>query len=197
MSSVKAKAVQAYKSQLPLLRGLMDSFVRTNELFATVDNVALPLVAKGNPLDPSTLDRCERASHSACGARPGGRFLHASSRARRGPGGRLSCPGYIQQALDVYASTRRGFHRIDLSPALEGPGFELEYYHMQHGLAQNNPGGKKPPVPGYIVVPRSAWPNLATPGRSLWARTWKGQGGSWTRPAGNWFLLTRSHDDAE
>lgn len=50
----KGKAVQAYKSQLPLLRGLMDSFVRTNELFAPVDDVTLPLVAKGNPLDPST-----------------------------------------------------------------------------------------------------------------------------------------------
>jgi LmbE family N-acetylglucosaminyl deacetylase len=50
----KAKAVQAYKSQLPLLHGLMDSFVRTNELFAPVEDVTLPLVARGSPLDPST-----------------------------------------------------------------------------------------------------------------------------------------------
>jgi LmbE family N-acetylglucosaminyl deacetylase len=50
----KDLAVQAYRSQLPLLRGLMDSFVRANELFEPVDNLMLPLVASGNPLDPST-----------------------------------------------------------------------------------------------------------------------------------------------
>lgn len=50
----KGEAVQAYRSQLPLLRGLMDSFVRTNELFAPVDNLNLPVVVNGNPLDPST-----------------------------------------------------------------------------------------------------------------------------------------------
>ena len=50
----KAQAVQAYRSQLPLLRGLMESFVRTNELFAPVENHSLPLVADGTPLDPST-----------------------------------------------------------------------------------------------------------------------------------------------
>ncbi len=50
----KLQAVQAYRSQLPLLHGLMDSFVRTNELFAQVDNPVLALASKGNPLDPST-----------------------------------------------------------------------------------------------------------------------------------------------
>jgi len=50
----KGQAVQAYQTQLPLLRGLMDSFVRTNELFAAVDNVELPVAAKGDPLNPST-----------------------------------------------------------------------------------------------------------------------------------------------
>jgi LmbE family N-acetylglucosaminyl deacetylase len=50
----KGQAVQAYRSQLPLLRGLMESFVRTNELFAQVDYVKLPAAAKGEPLDPST-----------------------------------------------------------------------------------------------------------------------------------------------
>jgi LmbE family N-acetylglucosaminyl deacetylase len=50
----KGQAVQAYRSQLPLLRSLMESFVRTNELFAPVDNVVLPVVSRGNPLDPST-----------------------------------------------------------------------------------------------------------------------------------------------
>jgi N-acetyl-1-D-myo-inositol-2-amino-2-deoxy-alpha-D-glucopyranoside deacetylase len=50
----KGLAVQAYRSQLPLLRRLMDSFVRSNELFAAVDNPALPIAAKGNPLNPSS-----------------------------------------------------------------------------------------------------------------------------------------------
>ncbi len=50
----KLQAVQAYRSQLPLLHGLMDSFVRKNELFAPVDNPVLASVSKGNPLDPST-----------------------------------------------------------------------------------------------------------------------------------------------
>ena len=51
---LKGLAVQAYRSQLPLLHGLMDSFVRTNELFAPVDSVTLPVVVKGDPLNPST-----------------------------------------------------------------------------------------------------------------------------------------------
>jgi N-acetyl-1-D-myo-inositol-2-amino-2-deoxy-alpha-D-glucopyranoside deacetylase len=51
---LKLKAVQTYRSQLPLLHGLMDSFVRTNELFAPVDNPILASATKGNPLDPST-----------------------------------------------------------------------------------------------------------------------------------------------
>ena len=46
--------MQAYRSQLPLLRGLMDSFVRANELFAPVDNVELPVAVTGDPLNPST-----------------------------------------------------------------------------------------------------------------------------------------------
>ena len=50
----KGRAVQAYRSQLPLLHGLMDSFIRSNELFAPVENGVLPVVDKGNPDDPST-----------------------------------------------------------------------------------------------------------------------------------------------
>jgi LmbE family N-acetylglucosaminyl deacetylase len=50
----KGLAVQAYRSQLSLLRGLMESFVRSNELFAKVDDAVLPTAAQGNPLDPST-----------------------------------------------------------------------------------------------------------------------------------------------
>lgn len=51
---LKEQAVQAYRSQLPLLHGLMDSFVRTNELFAPVAAASLPTVIKGSLLDPST-----------------------------------------------------------------------------------------------------------------------------------------------
>ena len=50
----KGQALQAYRSQLPLLHGLMDSFVRANELFESVKTMVLPVAAKGNPLDPST-----------------------------------------------------------------------------------------------------------------------------------------------
>jgi len=51
---VKGQAVQEYKSQLPLLKGLMDSFVRSNELFALVVSVDMPTASAGKPLDPST-----------------------------------------------------------------------------------------------------------------------------------------------
>jgi len=50
----KGQAVQAYRSQLPLLHGLMDSFVRANELYARVVNRTLPIVTRGDPLNPST-----------------------------------------------------------------------------------------------------------------------------------------------
>jgi N-acetyl-1-D-myo-inositol-2-amino-2-deoxy-alpha-D-glucopyranoside deacetylase len=52
--TLKAEAVQAYKSQLPLLRGLMESFVRRNELFAPVSSADLVTAAAGDPRDPST-----------------------------------------------------------------------------------------------------------------------------------------------
>jgi LmbE family N-acetylglucosaminyl deacetylase len=52
--TVKGQAVQAYKSQLPLLHGLMDSFVRANELFGPVTSANLPTAAAGDPLDPVT-----------------------------------------------------------------------------------------------------------------------------------------------
>ncbi|HAA04595.1 MAG TPA: hypothetical protein DCE18_14715 [Syntrophobacteraceae bacterium] len=51
---VKGQAVQEYKSQLPLLRGLMESFVRSNELFAPVISVDMPTAVSGKPFDPST-----------------------------------------------------------------------------------------------------------------------------------------------
>jgi N-acetyl-1-D-myo-inositol-2-amino-2-deoxy-alpha-D-glucopyranoside deacetylase len=52
--ALKNQAVQQYRSQLPLLRRLMDSFIRKNELFAPVNAAQLPTVAQGKPLDPST-----------------------------------------------------------------------------------------------------------------------------------------------
>jgi len=52
--ALKGQAVQQYHSQLPLLRRLMDSFVRQNELFAPVIDAYLPKVAEGKPLDPSS-----------------------------------------------------------------------------------------------------------------------------------------------
>jgi LmbE family N-acetylglucosaminyl deacetylase len=51
---VKEQAVGKYKSQLPLLRGLMESFIRSNELFAPVVSVDMPIATTGNPHDPST-----------------------------------------------------------------------------------------------------------------------------------------------
>jgi LmbE family N-acetylglucosaminyl deacetylase len=50
----KQSAILAYRSQLPLLRSLLESFVRQNELFQRVQPVPLPQLAAGNPLDPST-----------------------------------------------------------------------------------------------------------------------------------------------
>jgi N-acetyl-1-D-myo-inositol-2-amino-2-deoxy-alpha-D-glucopyranoside deacetylase len=53
-TTVKGQAVQAYRSQLPLLRYLMESFVRSNETFAPVHDANLASVAKGDPFNPST-----------------------------------------------------------------------------------------------------------------------------------------------
>jgi len=50
----KGQAVQAYRSQLPLLHNLMESFVRSNETFAAVMNASLATAAQGDPKDPST-----------------------------------------------------------------------------------------------------------------------------------------------
>jgi N-acetyl-1-D-myo-inositol-2-amino-2-deoxy-alpha-D-glucopyranoside deacetylase len=52
--NLKAQAVLTYHSQLPLLRNLMESFVRMNETFDAVETPDLPLLVAGNPLDPST-----------------------------------------------------------------------------------------------------------------------------------------------
>ncbi|HTX90418.1 MAG TPA: PIG-L family deacetylase [Anaerolineales bacterium] len=51
---LKDKAVTKYRSQLPLLRKLMESFIRQNELFAPVADAVLPDLTQGSPSDPST-----------------------------------------------------------------------------------------------------------------------------------------------
>ncbi len=53
-TSLKGQAVLAYRSQLPLLRNLLESFVRANETFSAVHDATLAMVTQGtinNPLD--------------------------------------------------------------------------------------------------------------------------------------------------
>jgi len=50
----KDQAIQQYRSQLPLLRSLMVSFVRVNELFAPVQDATLSRLQAGNPSNPAT-----------------------------------------------------------------------------------------------------------------------------------------------
>jgi LmbE family N-acetylglucosaminyl deacetylase len=52
--TIKEEAIQQYKSQLPLLRGLMESFVRSNELYSPIVSVNLAEVDMGIQFDPST-----------------------------------------------------------------------------------------------------------------------------------------------
>jgi LmbE family N-acetylglucosaminyl deacetylase len=49
---LKEAAVFSYRSQIPLLRGLLESFVRSNELFETSQAYALPSLSSGELLDP-------------------------------------------------------------------------------------------------------------------------------------------------
>jgi LmbE family N-acetylglucosaminyl deacetylase len=49
---LKEEAVFSYHSQIPLLRGLLESFVRRNELFEPALTFALPTLATGELLDP-------------------------------------------------------------------------------------------------------------------------------------------------
>jgi LmbE family N-acetylglucosaminyl deacetylase len=51
---IKGEAIQQYKSQIPLLRGLMESFVRSNELFSPVVSANMNEAVSGQFLDPST-----------------------------------------------------------------------------------------------------------------------------------------------
>lgn len=51
---VKYSAIQQYRSQLPTLRNLMESFDRSNELFAPVVDAQLSTATVGDPLNPAT-----------------------------------------------------------------------------------------------------------------------------------------------
>ena len=53
-TAVKRQAVNAYRSQFPLLRFVLDSFIRRNELYARTQPDNLPEIAQGNWDDPST-----------------------------------------------------------------------------------------------------------------------------------------------
>jgi LmbE family N-acetylglucosaminyl deacetylase len=50
----KGIAVQQYRSQLPLLHTLLDSFVRRNELFAQPKGAVLSVAGRGSPDDPES-----------------------------------------------------------------------------------------------------------------------------------------------
>ena len=53
-TTLKGQAVQAYRSQLPLLRNLLESFVRANETFSAVHDANLATVTQGEPYNPAT-----------------------------------------------------------------------------------------------------------------------------------------------
>ncbi len=50
----KWRAIQEYRSQLPLLRGLLERFARRNELFARIEPATLEVLAGGEAMDPLT-----------------------------------------------------------------------------------------------------------------------------------------------
>jgi len=53
-TGLKDLAVKAYRSQLPLLHNLMESFVRANETFAPVTNSTMAIIHKGNINNPAS-----------------------------------------------------------------------------------------------------------------------------------------------
>jgi LmbE family N-acetylglucosaminyl deacetylase len=52
--NTKEKAIKQYRSQLPLLHTLLDSFIRQNELFAQPEGTVLPEINQGIPVDPES-----------------------------------------------------------------------------------------------------------------------------------------------
>ncbi len=76
--SLKGQAVQAYRSQLPLLRNLMDSFIRANELFAPVHYSSMETVVQGSQDNPSTWLDASRQSVVPIQADPAGDYATRS-----------------------------------------------------------------------------------------------------------------------
>ena len=52
--ALKERAIRQYRSQIPTLGRLLESFVRTNELFAPVVDASLQLVEQGNAQNPAS-----------------------------------------------------------------------------------------------------------------------------------------------
>jgi LmbE family N-acetylglucosaminyl deacetylase len=50
----KKASLQEYRTQMHVLAWLMDAFIRKNELFSTVPETTLPVLAEGEPKDPYT-----------------------------------------------------------------------------------------------------------------------------------------------
>jgi LmbE family N-acetylglucosaminyl deacetylase len=75
MESLKWKAIQQYHSQIPSLRRLLESFVRTNELFARIESPVLLKGTVANPNDPSTWRDSTGQVVSALGIDPTGDFI--------------------------------------------------------------------------------------------------------------------------
>ena len=53
-TDLKAQAVAQYKTQLPLLRNLLESFIRTNELFSSPQPATLTAIYSGDTLTPDS-----------------------------------------------------------------------------------------------------------------------------------------------
>jgi LmbE family N-acetylglucosaminyl deacetylase len=71
-TALKWRALQAYGSQINLLRGLFESLVRANELFGQLDPTGLPQIAEGDPVDPRTWHSMSGASISPVQLDPSG-----------------------------------------------------------------------------------------------------------------------------
>jgi LmbE family N-acetylglucosaminyl deacetylase len=83
----KLLALHDYTSQLPFLKGFLDSFVRRNELLSRVQAATLPILSAGDALDPTTW--CDAAG---CSVDP----------VQRDPVRNVTMPGAIE-ATDLVA----------------------------------------------------------------------------------------------
>ena len=78
-TALKGQAVLKYRSQLTLLRSFMESFVRSNELFAGVQDATLPVLAQGDPRRPSTWLNAEEGVLKPVQLDPTGDFITRSA----------------------------------------------------------------------------------------------------------------------